>query len=102
MPVNIQRRIHLGKGEVLPMPFERIGGIGSRLTVLLFLERWILSAALKEVHEGAIQVAKGLLDGNRGNLSKPGIVFLEIRESSCQVVIGELLTTLFVSRLKRQ
>ncbi len=99
MPVNIQRRIHLGKGEVLPIPFELIGGIGSRLIVLLFLERWIRSSALKEVHEGAIQVAKGLLDGNRGNFSKPGIVFLEIRESSCQAVIGELLTTLFVSRL---
>jgi hypothetical protein len=99
MPVNIQRRIYLGKCEVLPIPLERIGGIGSRLLVLLFLESRILGAALKKVLEGPVQMPQRLLNRHRGDFTQPRVLLLEIRQHGCKVVIGELLTTLFVSRL---
>ncbi len=41
MPVDIQRLMHLGKSQRRAIPRERIGGIGSRLIMLLFLECWV-------------------------------------------------------------
>src|SRR6266516_6923769 len=98
MPDNLQRGIHLGKGEGLAIPRERIGGIGSQLLMLLFLEGGVCSTSLKEVHKGAVQMAKGLLDGNRGNISKPGILLLEIREHGRQIGIREALFMLEIGR----
>src|SRR5712691_3460200 len=99
MPVDIQRFIHLGKHEGLPMPFEGVGGIGSRLIMLLFLEGWVVGAALKEIDKGMIQMPQGLLKGDRRDLCKPGIVFLEVRQQSSKIMVGEALCMLNIGRL---
>src|SRR5579859_1933810 len=99
MPVDIQWLIHLGKREGLPIPCEGIGGIGSRLVMLLFLECWVLGATLKEIDKGTIQVAKGLLYGDRRNVREPGVVFFEIRKHGSQLVVIKPLSLLEIGRL---
>ena len=99
MPVDIQRSIHFCQRERLPIPLECIGGIGSRLIVLFLLESGILSTSLKEVHKGPIQVTKGLLQGNRRDIGKPGMLFLEIREHCSKIVVVQTLSILEVGGL---
>jgi hypothetical protein len=41
-------------------------------------------------------MSQGLLDGNGGNLTKPGVVLLEVRQQSGKVIVGKSLTTFFV------
>ncbi len=96
MPMNIQRVIHLGKSQCAIFPLEGIGGRGSRLAILLFLEGGVLGTTLKEVDKRPIQVAKGLLQGNRRDITQPGMLFLEIRKHESKLVVIEFLTTLFV------
>ena len=74
MPVDIQRLIYQGLSQGTTFPLEGIGSIGSRLAMLLFLEGGILGTTLKEVDERTIKVSQGLLQGNRGNLSQPGVL----------------------------
>ena len=99
MPVDIQRLLHLGKHEGLPIPFEGVGGIGSRLIMLLFLECWVVGAALKEIDKGTIQMPQGLLKGDRRGICKPGIVFLEIRQQCSKIMVGEALSMLKIGSL---
>ena len=54
----------------------------------------ILGASLKEVLVGTVQVTKGLLNGNRGDICQPGMLFLQIGQHSREVVIGQLLPIL--------
>ena len=98
MPVDIQRLIHLGQSQCAIFPLEGIGGIGSRLAILLFLEGGIVGASRKEVDKSTIKVSQGLLQGHRGNVFEPGILFLEVRQHARQIVVGEVFTTFFVGR----
>src|SRR5437660_1188521 len=98
MPVDIQGSVHLCQTQRTPIPLEGIGGIGSRLSMLLFLEGRIRSSALKKVLEGPVQMPQRLLKRHRGNLSQPRILLLEIRQHSRKVIVVELLATLFVGR----
>jgi hypothetical protein len=99
MPVDMQRLIHLSKREGLPIPFKGIAGIGSRLIILLFLECWVFGAALKEIDKGTIQMPQGLLNGDRRDICKPGILLLEIREQSSKIMVGEALSMLKIGSL---
>src|SRR5712692_8816993 len=58
-----------------------------------------LGSALKEVLVGTVQVAKGLLNGHRGDITKPGIVLLQMRHQSGEGVIVELHAKLGISSL---
>src|SRR5260370_35162773 len=98
MAVDIQRLLHLGKSEGLPIPFEGIGGIGSRLIILLFLEGWGVGAALKAIDKGTIQMPQGLLNGERRDICKPGRGFLEIRQQSSKIFEEEALSMLKATR----
>ena len=89
-----KRLIHLGKSELSMLPGKRVGGIGCRLVAMPFLERWILCTPLEEVLVGTVQVAKGLLNGHRGDIRKPGMGFLEVRQLSREIIIGKLLPML--------
>jgi hypothetical protein len=79
MPVDIQGSIHFCQSQGGPIPLEGVGSIGGRLSMLLFLEGWVLGAPFKEVLEGCVQVAKGLLKRHAGDISKPRILFLKVR-----------------------
>src|SRR5205807_9049204 len=85
----IQGSIHLGKSEMLPVPLERIRGIGGRLSILLLFECGVLGSSLKKVLEAFIQVTKGLLNRYAGDISQPRIFFLEIRQHGSKIVVGE-------------
>ena len=94
MPDNIQRLIHLSQRERLPIPFEGIGSIGSRLLVAFFLERGVLSTAFKEIDKRPIQMPQSLLYGNGRDKSKPWILFLERGEHGSKIVVVEALSML--------
>ena len=96
MEVDIQRLVHFGKSELTILPLESIRGIGCRLGILPFLEVRIFGPSLKEVLEGSIQVAKGLLKRDRRDFREPRVLMLEIRQQSSKSIVVELLATLFV------
>jgi hypothetical protein len=99
VPLDAQRLIHLGKREGLSIPREGIGGTGSRLGVLLFLEGGIVSSSLEEIHKGAIQVTEGLLKRDRRHIGEPGVVLLESRQHGRKIGVGEALPMLSIGRL---
>ena len=99
MPADIQRLIHLGKSQQSAIPLERIGGIGSRLLMPLFLERRVVGSPLKEIDKRSIQVPKSLLNGNRRDRSKPRVLLFESRQHGRQIVIVEALSLLKIGRL---
>ncbi len=84
--------VHLGKGELTIFPGEGVGGIRSRLGISSFLEGGILGSSLEEVLVGTVQVAKGLLNRDRGDLTQPGIFFLQAWKHGREIVIGQFLT----------
>lgn len=92
MPVNIKRPIHFCQSQGGTVPGESIRGIGCRLVSLLFLERGVLRTPLKEVLECFVQVSEGLLNGYRGDICKPGMYFLEVRQHCGEIIVVELLT----------
>ncbi len=99
MPRDIQRSIHLGKGESLPIPDKCIASIGSRLLIPLLFELGILCAPFKEIAKGTIQVAKGLLECHRRNIVEPTRLFLLLEQHQalgCAFVV-QTLTMLVVS-----
>ena len=96
MPVDIQRFIYLCQNQCGTIPFECIGGIGSRLAVLFLLEGWVFGAPLKEMLEGFVQVPQGLLNRDRRDLSQPGVGFLEVRQHGSKIVVVEPLTALSI------
>ena len=98
MPVDIQGSVHFCQRQRGTIPLEGISGIGSRLCILLFLEGGILGTSLEKVFEGSVQMSQGLLHRHRGNLSQPGVSLLEVRQLCRKIIVGELLTTLFVGR----
>src|SRR6266568_3572322 len=71
-PANVERGIHLGKGQGRPVPFEGRSDIGSGLLTMFLFEGGILGTAFKEIAKGTIQVAQGLLERNTGDFRKPG------------------------------
>lgn len=79
MPMDIQGSIHFCQGQCSSIPLESVGGISSRLAILLFLKCGVFGASLKEVLECSIQVPQRLLNGHTRNISQPKIVFLEVR-----------------------
>jgi len=97
-PVNVERLGHLGKREVRAIPRERTARKGRRLWAVLFFDRRILGSAFKEVEKGAVQVAQGLLQGNRRDLSEPGVRLLLLKggQTSREIIVGEPLTALRV------
>jgi len=99
MEGDSKRFIHLGEGELTILPGESVGGIGSRLVAQLLFESWILRSPLKEIDIGTIQVAKGLLNGYRRDITKPGVFFLETRQYGGEGIIVELHTKLGIGSL---
>jgi hypothetical protein len=75
-PTDGKRRRHLGKSQLLAVPFESRGRIFCGLLPLFLLERRIRCSALEEVPESPIQVTQGLLWGNTGDFIQPGVIFL--------------------------
>src|SRR6266568_3022986 len=67
-PTHVKRFSHLCQGELGAIPLERIGRIGSRLPMTFLLERGVLGTPLKEIEKCPIQMAQGLLQGNRRDL----------------------------------
>ena len=61
-----------------------------------FLEGGILSTSLEEVFVGTVQMTKGLLNGDRGDIGEPGILFLQVGKHGREVVVGQLSTMLEV------
>src|SRR5207302_11299748 len=59
-----------------------------------FLKLWILGSALKEVHKCTVQIAKSLLQGNRGHITEPTIFFLEFSQHGRERIICKILTSL--------
>ena len=98
VPVDIQRSRHFCQGELLGVPFECVGCIGSRLAVLFLFEGGIPGAALKEILECRVQMSQGLLNRHTGDIRKPGILFLESRKHGRKIVVGELHATFVSSR----
>jgi hypothetical protein len=98
MPANSQRFSHLGKRQLTSIPRKGIRSIGSRLLLAFFLEGGIVSSSFKEVDKRSLQMAESLLQGNRGNISKPRILFLEIREHGCKIVVVEAQPVLEIGR----
>src|SRR5271157_385235 len=97
-PDNIERFRHLSQCD---MPITiREGGIciGSRLSIALLLKCRILSSSLKEVDEGPIQMAKGLLQRDRGNIIQPCIwrLFLEVSELMRKIIVVQAHPILIV------
>ena len=87
---------HLGKGELTIFPGEGIGGIGCRLSVSSLLESGVFSSPFEEVLVGTVQVAQGLLNGDRGDIREPWMLLLQSGKHSREVVIGQLLTMLAI------
>ncbi len=102
MPDNLQRRIHLRQREGLSIPHEGIGNEGCRLLMTLFLEGGIRCSAFKEVDKGAVQMPQGLLQGNRGSITQPGILLFERRQQGCKIVVVQALAMLEIGRLARR
>src|SRR6266566_1052162 len=75
-PVNIKRRIHLGKGQVRSIPLESRRGIGSRLWSVFLLESGVVRTSLKKIEESSIKVPQALLQRNRRNFIEPDMVIL--------------------------
>src|SRR2546421_3170165 len=75
-PMNIKRSVHSGESQVFPIPLEGGSYVSSRLLSMLLMRRGILSTSLKEVTKGAIQMTKGLLQGDTRHLIQPGMIFL--------------------------
>jgi len=99
VPMDIQGSIHLGKSQHRAIPLERIGGIGSRLIMPLFLERRVLGSTLKEIDKRPLQMPQSLLDGNGRDLHKPRIPLLELGEHGSKIVVVEALPMLEIGRL---
>src|SRR5260370_1778484 len=94
-----KRLIHLGKREFTIFPGESIGGIGCRLVAMPLLEGGILGSPLEEILVGTVQMAKGLLNGHRGDIRKPGMLFLQIGQHGREIVIEELFPMLGIGSL---
>ena len=58
-----------------------------------------VGAALQEIGKGTIQMPQGLLNGDRRDSCKPEILFLEIRQQSSKIIVGEALSMLKIGRL---
>jgi hypothetical protein len=98
MPDNLQRCIHLGKGEGLFIPCEGIGSVGSRLFIAFRLPRGILGMAFKEVDKGTVQMPQGLLQGNGRSVTQPRVLLFERRQHGRQAVVGQALALLGIGR----
>src|SRR5260370_253204 len=96
MPVDIQGSIHLCQGQRGSIPLESSSSVGSRLSILLFLEGGVLGTPLKKVLESSLQVPQGLLNRDRRDLSKPRILLLQVRQHRSKVVVGEPLLMLSI------
>src|SRR5712692_9447327 len=67
----------------------------------LLLECGILGMAFKEVQKRTVEMAQGLLQGNRGDLREPGVfgVLLELGKREAGVLVGQALL-LIVERIR--
>jgi len=96
---DIERLVHLDEGELTILPGEGIGGVGCRLSILFPFEGGILCTTHEEVLVDAIQMEQKLLDRHRGDICKPGMLFLEVGQHGGKIVIGELLFVLGIGSL---
>ncbi len=97
-PDDVNRGIHLGKSKMFSIPGKSIARIGSRLLVTLLFEGGIRCTPFKEVAEGFIEMAQGLLQRNRRNFIEPDRLFLlfeQYQTLRCCLVV-QTLTTLVV------
>ncbi len=79
-PVDVQRSLHLGEGEGLPIPFEGRADVRSGLIAMPFLEGGILGAPFKEMAEGAVKMPERLLERNRRHVIQPAMIILLFEE----------------------
>ena len=98
VPDSGKRGVHLRKGESMPVPGKRIACIGSGLLVTLLFEGGIVSAPFKEIAECFLEMAQGLLEGNRRHLIEPHrfCLLLESDQALCCSFVGQTLTILIV------
>ena len=68
MPHDLERRVHLGERESMPIPGEGEGLVDGGLIEALLLEGGILRTPFEEVDVGAFQVAQRLLERHGGHL----------------------------------
>ncbi len=90
-PMDVERLIHLGQGEVGSIPLEGRGGVFSGLLSMSALPGGIVGTAFKEVPEGFFQVAKRLLGRNAGDIVEPGVIVLlfQASEACRQLVVAK-------------
>src|SRR6266567_2410095 len=98
-PHDIERPVHLGERQVLPIPLKGSANVGSRLLVASLLELGVLATSLEEIDECFIKMAQDLLQWNRGDFTKPLIALFQCRKHSTQVFIVEALL-LVVERIR--
>ena len=98
MPRDFQRSIHLGQGEMMPLPGKGVAGIGGSLLVPFLFEGGIVSSPFKEVAKGFLEMSEGLLEYDRRNLIEPNglFLFLEGDQTPGCAFVGQPLTTLIV------
>jgi hypothetical protein len=89
-----KRLVHFGKCELTILPREGIGGISCRLSVSSLFESGILGSSRVKVLVGTVQMTQRLLDGNRGDIREPGVLFLQSGKHGRKIVIGQLLPML--------
>ena len=98
MPRDFKRSIHLGQGEMMPIPGKGVACIGGSLLVTFLFEGGIVSSPFKEVAKGFIKMSEGLLEYYRRNLIEPNCLFLFLecdQTPGCAFVV-QTLTTLIV------
>ena len=95
-PANVQRGFALGQIQLAVPVFEGRAGELRRLAVPLALEYRVLSAALKEVFEGGLLVAKALLQRHRADFAQKCQlgVFLEFGQSGVSADITDFFLAL--------
>src|SRR6266496_2429128 len=98
MPRDFQRSIHLGQGEMMPLPGKGVAGIGGSLLVPFLFEGGIVRSPFKEVAKGFLEMSEGLLEYDRRNLIEPNglFLFLEGDQTPGCAFVGQPLTTLIV------
>jgi hypothetical protein len=98
MPRDLQRSLHLGQGEMMPIPGKGVAGVGGSLLVPFLFEGGIVGSPFKEVAKGFLEMSEGLLEDDRRNLIEPTCLFLFLegdQTPGCAFVV-QTLTTLIV------
>lgn len=100
-PANLQRTIHLRKGQATVTEAKRRRGVFRRLLSVLLVERGVLRATGKEAPVGGVEVTQRLLHRDRRDLVHPFVplTLLEGGQGSGGLNVAHALATL-VERIR--